>query len=230
MAQTKAQLIDGKGDAVINNKLLMGTSTANGTNQLQIEGSLGSNISLRRGEAPGNITSGEFIGGIEFQDNAEHIFGIIECRADANAGTNDYPGRLSFSTTADGASSPTERLRIANNGQLSAVVPGNSTLYPGFLARAWVNFNGTSTVSIRANGNVSSITDNGTGDYTVNFTTAMPDANYAITATGNNNITGGWGWIVSAPYNAAPTTSAVRVVTGTTVIADLAYVHVAIFC
>jgi hypothetical protein len=46
--------------------------------------------------------------------------------------------------------------------------------------RAWVNFNGTGTVAIRASGNVTSITDNGTGDYTVNFTTVMPDANYAV--------------------------------------------------
>ena len=46
------------------------------------------------------------------------------------------------------------------------------------LCKAWVNFNGTSTVAIRASYNVSSITDNGTGDYTVNFTTAMVDANY----------------------------------------------------
>ena len=45
--------------------------------------------------------------------------------------------------------------------------------------RAWVNFNGTGTVAIRASGNVSSITDNGTGKFTVNFTTAMSDANYA---------------------------------------------------
>jgi hypothetical protein len=44
---------------------------------------------------------------------------------------------------------------------------------------AWVNFNGTGTVAIRASGNVSSITDNGVGDYTVNFSTALPDANYA---------------------------------------------------
>jgi hypothetical protein len=51
---------------------------------------------------------------------------------------------------------------------------------PVFAARAWCNFNGTGTPAIRASGNVSSITDNGTGDYTVNFTTAMPDANYAI--------------------------------------------------
>jgi len=51
---------------------------------------------------------------------------------------------------------------------------------PIFACRAWVNFNGTGTVAIRASGNVSSITDNGTGDYTVNFATAMPDANYAV--------------------------------------------------
>jgi hypothetical protein len=53
---------------------------------------------------------------------------------------------------------------------------------PVYACRAWVNFNGTSTVAINASGNVSSITDNGTGDYTVNFTTAMPDANYATSA------------------------------------------------
>lgn len=51
---------------------------------------------------------------------------------------------------------------------------------PTFQCRAWVNFNGTGTPAIRASGNVSSITDNGTGDYTVNFTTALPDANYSF--------------------------------------------------
>jgi hypothetical protein len=48
------------------------------------------------------------------------------------------------------------------------------------VAKAWVNFNGTSTVAIRASFNVSSITDNGTGDYTVNFTTALADGNYSF--------------------------------------------------
>ena len=48
------------------------------------------------------------------------------------------------------------------------------------LCKAWVNFNGGGTVAIRASYNVSSITDNGTGDYTVNFTTAMVDANYSV--------------------------------------------------
>jgi hypothetical protein len=46
-------------------------------------------------------------------------------------------------------------------------------------AKAWVNFNGTGAVAIRASYNVTSITDNATGDYTVNFTNALPDANYA---------------------------------------------------
>jgi hypothetical protein len=56
-----------------------------------------------------------------------------------------------------------------------------------YSCRAWVNFNGTGTVAIRASGNVSSITDNGTGDYTVNFTTAIEDANYSITGVSNYN-------------------------------------------
>ena len=76
----------------------------------------------------------------------------------------------------------------------SASVPTVSGTAPLYMCRAWVNFNGTGTVAIRASGNVSSITDNGTGDYTVNFTTAMPDANYSVagafaeTATGGNSV------------------------------------------
>jgi hypothetical protein len=62
---------------------------------------------------------------------------------------------------------------------------------PVYAARAWVNFNGTGTVAIRASGNVSSITDNGTGDYTINFTTAMPDANYAPTLQNVGNLADG---------------------------------------
>ena len=50
---------------------------------------------------------------------------------------------------------------------------------PAYLCRAWVNFDGSGTPAIRASGNVSSITDNNTGNYTVNFTTAMPDSDYS---------------------------------------------------
>lgn len=50
----------------------------------------------------------------------------------------------------------------------------------GTFCRAWVNFNGTGAIATRATFNVTSIGDNGAGDYTVNFTTALPDANYAV--------------------------------------------------
>jgi hypothetical protein len=51
------------------------------------------------------------------------------------------------------------------------------------IAKAWVNFNGTGTVAISGSFNVSSITDNGTGNYTVNFTTAMPNSNYSVSGS-----------------------------------------------
>jgi hypothetical protein len=75
--------------------------------------------------------------------------------------------------------------RIENTGQLYNSIESTSgtdyrgSLYAGYMCRAWVNFNGTGTPAIRGSGNVSSITDSGTGDYTLNFTTAMPDLNYA---------------------------------------------------
>jgi hypothetical protein len=84
-----------------------------------------------------------------------------------------------------------------------ATVSGTAPLYA---ARAWVNFNGTGTVAIQASGNVTSITDNGTGNYTVNFTTAMSDANYAAVATVKNPATG------TAPV-ASPETYAAGAVT-----------------
>jgi hypothetical protein len=76
----------------------------------------------------------------------------------------------------------TERARITSAGLLQ-FDSGYGSAATAYGCRAWVNFNGTGTVAIRASGNVSSITDNGTGDYTVNFTTAMPDANYSVVGT-----------------------------------------------
>ena len=107
---------------------------------------------------------------------------------------------------------------------------------PSYSARAWVNFNGTGTVAIRASGNVSSITDNGGGDYTVNFTTAMPDANYSVNANNSPNFAGAFScgaalFSNGTPTETAPTTSAARVFFGNTagVAYDPKYVCVAIF-
>jgi hypothetical protein len=95
---------------------------------------------------------------------------------------------------------------------------------PIFSCRAWCNFDGTGTVAIRASGNVSSITDNGTGDYTVNFTTAMPDANYSYNATATINTNAG-------QAVSAPSTTALRIGLERSdgVAVDTAYVTVAIF-
>lgn len=84
-----------------------------------------------------------------------------------------------------------------------ATVSGTAPIYP---CRAWANLNGgAATPAVRASGNVSSITDNGVGDYTVNFTTALPDANYSVEVTGaigsaktSGAGTSTWGW---GPYN-----------------------------
>jgi hypothetical protein len=95
--------------------------------------------------------------------------------------------------------------------------------------RAWVNFNGTSTVAIRADFNVSSVADNGTGDYTVNFTTAMPDANYCA-VFGQVNVNGGGG--ASFVSTATVLTTSVRMYTvnnATNGLADAAIVTAAIF-
>jgi len=74
----------------------------------------------------------------------------------------------------------TESLGSALNAPTATALATATGSAPSYAARAWVNFNGVGTVAIRASGNVSSITDNGTGDYTVNFATAMIDANYSV--------------------------------------------------
>jgi hypothetical protein len=75
------------------------------------------------------------------------------------------------------------RATISNTG-LFRFNSGYGSAATAYGCRAWVNFNGTGTVAIRASGNVSSITDEGTSNYTVNFSTAMPDANYAVCGIG----------------------------------------------
>lgn len=76
------------------------------------------------------------------------------------------------------------------NGTSGLTFPDTTTLASAGQAsvQAWVNFNGTGTVAIRASFNVSSITDNGTGDYTVNFTNALVDANYSPAVTGSPSL------------------------------------------
>jgi hypothetical protein len=97
------------------------------------------------------------------------------------------------------------------------------------MARAWVNFNGTGTVAIRASGNVSSITDNGTGDYTVNFTTAMPDINYSACYAGGQ-AGSSWGiYLGNSSYGSTTTTHRFKNVEPTSAGSDTIYSSIAFF-
>ena len=102
---------------------------------------------------------------------------------------------------------------------------------PSYSARAWVNFDGTGTVSIRGSGNVSSITDSGTALYTVNFSTAMPDANYSIVGTVSTDTISICIACVDGTNTVMTTASVQIVVTQTTngLGVDRSYVGVAIF-
>ena len=128
--------------------------------------------------------------------------------------------------------SPTLTTPNIDSAQI-ATVSGTAPLY---MCRAWVNFNGTGTVAINASGNVTSITDNGTGDYTINFTTAMSDANYSA-VYGTQFDTGGSGnpyFIGLRATNgtvATKTTSAIRISTWTFLgaVVDTSNISVSIF-
>lgn len=106
---------------------------------------------------------------------------------------------------------------------------------PIYACRAWVNFNGAGTVAIRASGNVSSITDNNVGVYTINFATAMEDADYAVTGQASNSVntySGGDNFGTSFGVLGSPAAGSVRVgsmYTGNATPRDAAHVHVAIF-
>jgi hypothetical protein len=100
------------------------------------------------------------------------------------------------------------RHRIASDGAQSSVIPGGTTLFPEFKCRAWVNFDGTGTPSIRGSGNVSSITRENTGIYILNFTTAMPDTNYTMTSASSAGPGGG----NKGPYISTRTTTTLRII------------------
>jgi hypothetical protein len=102
---------------------------------------------------------------------------VITTTGDVNTGIF-FPAADTIAFSEGG----TEQMRITSTGLLQ-FNSGYGSVATAYGCRAWVNFNGTGTPAIRASGNVSSITDNGVGDYTVNFTNAFVDANYAAIGT-----------------------------------------------
>ena len=120
-------------------------------------------VTLNASTSAGLVQSADLSGAINIQSNGSTVLGVTSTGI-AVTGTQSVSGAQSVSGNLS-----------FNSGYGSSAV--------AYGCRAWVNFDGTGTPAIRASGNVSSITDNGTGDYTVNFTTAMPDANYSVGGT-----------------------------------------------
>jgi len=139
---------------------------------------------------------------------------------------------LAFQTGGNGSTA--ERMRIDSSGNL-LFNSGYGSVATAYGCRAWVQFNGTGTVAIRDSGNVSSITDQGTGEYVVNFGTAMPDSNYCIAGCAGKVPGGGTesnsGHIQPPESASGNATSSQTILTlnlaGTFV--DRDFVHVAIF-
>jgi hypothetical protein len=134
------------------------------------------------------------------------------------------PGMIRYNTTTsafEGYSSSAWN-GLAGNGIVDSQLTGTT-------CKAWLNFNGTGTVAIRASFNVSSITDNGTGDYTVNFTTALADANYAtIMSTGQRETAvADYGW--SGGYNSTTTSTRLFTLGATGTPVDWQAVQIAVF-
>jgi hypothetical protein len=137
-----------------------------------------------------------------------------------------YGSDNSFRIAASGADLNTSpRLTIDTSGNLQ-FNSGYGSAATAYGCRAWVNFNGTGTIAIRGSGGVTSLTDNGTGSYTINLTTAMPDTNYA----GLISSSGGQAFLLSTGAN-PNTTTTFRVETSNSAgtLTDATYISVALF-
>jgi hypothetical protein len=150
------------------------------------------------------LASPTFTGTVTIPSGAS-ISGFAPLASPTFTGTPTLPtGTIATTQTAGNNTTA-----VATTAFVTAAIPTNNV-------KAWVNFNGTGTVAIRGSMNVSSITDNGTGDYTVNMTNALADINYTAVASGSLDG-GSAAWTIgfaftmsTSPFVQAPTTTTAR--------------------
>ena len=126
-----------------------------------------------------NIPTGAILGRVSAGMGNVEALATATATAMLSAASETVSGRVELADATEAAAG-TDGTRALSPLRLRDALAATGSA-PIYACRAWVNFNGTGTVAIRASGNVSSITDNGIGDYTVNFTAALPDANYSAT-------------------------------------------------
>jgi len=161
-------------------------------------------VTINASTTTGLVQSADTSGSLNIQSNGTTVLGVTSTGTSVT-GTQSVSGNLSF-----------------NSGYGSSAV--------AYGCRAWVNFNGTGTPAIRASGNVSSITDNGVGNYTVNFTSDMPDANFAHSGSGGKLTTGSIADIDVSRVNSSASNIQIETVRGSTnTLTDFEYIAVAIF-
>lgn len=167
--------------------------------------------------ASGNVLTSD---GTTWQSTSLPTSGLVD------PGSNGVVVRTAFNTTTARTITAGTGITITNGTGVSGnptITNAGVTTFNGSTGavtyseacKAWANFNGTGTPAIRASFNVSSIGDNGTGDYTVNFTNALADANYCVVCGNGSDATGSAALVTANPSQSALyTTTAVRVVAG----------------
>ncbi len=178
----------------------------------------GTRVANNIGAATTIVDSDTFMIGAEYDGSAalgNYFNGYIDDFRITN-GVARYSG-ASFTppTTAHLTSAGDVNKQILINSAADGVAIGTGGINQARIAKAWVNFNGTGTVAIRGNYNVSSITDNGVGIYTVNFSSNMSDTNYAVSGSIGSDGTASGGWLTNgnntSSHTVNNTTSSCRV-------------------
>ena len=140
-----------------------------------------------------------------------------------------YTANFTAPTTAHLTSAGDSLKNIIVNSDADGVIVGTGGINPVRLAKSWVNFTGSGTPSINASYNVSSITDTDTGRYTVNFSTALTDANYCFAGSAGNNGATTNGRDVSLDGTRTTSGVAIRVSYNDSSTQDDAYIGVMVF-
>jgi hypothetical protein len=187
------------GNSTFTGDVITSTVKASGSGGLTIDSNGGTDVALfGAGGGSGttlygglNGTTATFSGVIYADDDTTANTPVISFTGDTNTGIGH-----SAADTIDLITNGNSRFRIESTGQIKGVYESqvgtdyNTTLHNGYLSRAWAKFTGVGSTTLEASGNITSVTYNTTGDYTLNFTTNMPDVNYAYTAASKQDGVG----------------------------------------